>query len=952
MKESKTAYAYLIEHMEKPSFIKVWDIAYDFVRKLPSELSAELHESLNRGVEVLDTEPLLQMYMYAFGKMHNAKLQLAFSQTGNRLVNERQIQIIDYGCGQGLASLCYHDFLTAHNSEQKITKIVLIEPSSRALSRAELLCSCFYPNADIVAVNKSFDHLNDKDIDVSPEVPTLHIFSNILDIESYNIEHLIRIVSNLKSEKNELVIVSPIVNDVRTQRLKTFATNFNGHIYYENYLGKRQLDEERDWTCSILLCSDRNDQELVVSKCDKIFEEAQSFKDNKNSDWEDENSIKLFRELQICAESGDAKCQNQLGIWYFNGIGTEKDYHCAFKWFQKAAAQQLPDAFAKLAWCYSKGRGVSKDDRIAFNYYQKACDHGLISAYTNLAICYLKGLGCNKNVKNAIGILRYAADYNNIKAHKILGNLYFKGEFIEKNIEQALLHWEYAGKYNDIKALRLLGSYYKNSENKKRNIERAIKYYTKAAKLSDIKSIKILIELFQQSKNLELFCNEQFDAFLLAAKIGIPEISNITNTRENFTETDGLQYACHGLIMTGSPYEMVIEEEIMFIRTIDNETYSIKDGVRVINNGAFLDCHQLRRLEIPASVNFIGANAFRGCYLPDSIKLPNSLVYIGDQALAFVSSNPDYVENKKTQSVIYIPESVQIINGNPFCQNTIIHNNSPRFKVIDNVLYSADGKTLISYCSNSEEFIIPKGVERIGVGAFRHTNIKKVEFPQSLKIIDKYAFSHTCIERFEFPQSLEIIDQFAFSHTWIKAGIIFPKYLKKIKGKAFDFFGVDNIDFTFLSDRTDVDPDAFGTCAYLNLVKVPKGSLSHYRPIFAQCGVNQMIDEDFIFAHNLYLNLDRTEIITTNLESYPEDDNNEDDNHEYVIPEGICKIRDGAFGSLFYIQSIKFPKTLKEFSEEMFNEEVEIKKIYVPIGHKIYFASKLPDFEDIIEEIE
>lgn len=768
MKESKTAYAYLIEHMEKPSFIKVWDIAYDFVRKLPHELSAELHEALNRGVDVLDTEPLLQMYMYAFGKMHNAKLQLAFSQTENRLINEEQIQIIDYGCGQGLASLCYHDFLTAHNPEQKITKIILIEPSSLALSRAELLCSCFYPNTDIVAVNKSFDYLNDKDIDVSPEVPTLHIFSNILDIESYNLEHLIHIVSNLKSEKNELVIVSPIVNEVRTQRLKTFATNFSGYIYYENYLGKRQLDKERDWTCSILLCSDVNGHELVKSNCDKAFEEAQSFKEEKNND-------------------------------------------------------------------------------------------------------------------------------------------------------------DSAEKQSDVIANKLLGDYYSNPKNDECDFARAIQHYTKAGELKDTESIKALIKLFLKEECQSLFGDEQMNVFVLATKLAIYQVSDITSAGSDYNDSNGVRYACKGLILTGSSYYTEdIGGELANIRCVDKETYNIRDGVRIINNGAFLDCHQLRRLEIPSSVNFIGANAFRGCYLPDSIKLPNSLVYIGDQAFAFVSGNPDYVE-KKTQYVISIPESVQIIDGNPFCQNTIIHNNSPRFKVIDNVLYSADGKTLISYCSNSDEFIIPEGVERIGFGAFRSTSINKVEFPQSLKIID----------------------QFAFSHSWIRASVIFPKSLKEIKGNAFDFWGVDNIDFTFLSDKTNVDSDAFGTCAYLNLVKVPKGSLSHYRPIFADWKVNQLIDENYIFEHNLYLNSDRTEIITTDFESYHEDINN-----VYIIPEGIYKIRDEAFGSLFYIQSIKFPKTLKDFSEGMFNEEAEISKIYVPIGYREFFISKLPDFEDIIEEVE
>lgn len=71
MKETKTTYAYLIEHMTEPSFDKVRSIACDFVQKLPSELVDELHEMLNRGVDILDSEPLMQMYFYSYGCMHS-----------------------------------------------------------------------------------------------------------------------------------------------------------------------------------------------------------------------------------------------------------------------------------------------------------------------------------------------------------------------------------------------------------------------------------------------------------------------------------------------------------------------------------------------------------------------------------------------------------------------------------------------------------------------------------------------------------------------------------------------------------------------------------------------------------------------------------------------------------------------------------------------------------------
>ena len=62
MKEYKTTFAYIVEHMSELSFEKVRNISNDFVQKLPSELVDELFEQLNRGVELLDSEPLLHMY--------------------------------------------------------------------------------------------------------------------------------------------------------------------------------------------------------------------------------------------------------------------------------------------------------------------------------------------------------------------------------------------------------------------------------------------------------------------------------------------------------------------------------------------------------------------------------------------------------------------------------------------------------------------------------------------------------------------------------------------------------------------------------------------------------------------------------------------------------------------------------------------------------------------------
>ena len=498
MKESKTTYAYLIEHMHNPTFQKVWDIAYDFVHKLPSELCDELHESLNRGVDVLDSEPLLQMYIYSFGKMHKAKLMHAFNHIQDRAIKKDKIEIIDYGCGQGLASLCYHDFIKEHNSLQKVTRITLIEPSPLALSRAELLCSCFYPEAEIVAVNKRFDDLIAEDIKVSPETLTLHLFSNILDVESYNLQHLIQIISNLPSEKNEYVIVSPIQNTLRTQRLKTFATNLGGFIYYENYLDKRQLDEEKDWTCAVLLCSSISKQELIESECDKVFEEARSFFDNKVIDHKGEESIALFHRLQSCAKQGDKRCQNQLGMWFLYGVGTEQNNGLALEWFMKAAEQNYASAFGNIGNLYRKGLGVERDNNKAVHYYKEGADRKHSACQYRLGKCYLEGIGVDVNKDLAFSLFKESSMQGYAPAMFMLYLCFLNGWGTYKDEGAAVNYLKKASKEKHAKSIYVLGNYYVKGNIVDKNEQKSLKLYIDSAKIGYAPAQEKLGDVYRQ----------------------------------------------------------------------------------------------------------------------------------------------------------------------------------------------------------------------------------------------------------------------------------------------------------------------------------------------------------------------------------------------------------------------------------------------------------------------
>lgn len=354
------------------------------------------------------------------------------------------------------------------------------------------------------------------------------------------------------------------------------------------------------------------------------------------------------------------------------------------------------------------------------------------------------------------------------------------------------------------------------------------------------------------------------------------------------------------------------------------KSYKVKDGVRLICNGAFCDCKKLERIELPSSLNFIGDNAFARCYLLNEIILPDSLLYVGDGA--FDCDSPFSDENRTQPLHITIPSSVEMIAGNPFCYNTIIDCHNERFKLIDNSLYSADGKVLISCCSKKQVFTVPTGVERIGRSAFLKSPIEKVVLPPTLRIIDKYAF---------YGASCRVNDG------------VFPESLEEIRDKAFyGSRGVYDGCVSFPSNVIKVSPDAFDFEDDIMLIRVPKGRIDYYRTILPECVHHKICDEDVVFDNGLYLNKDKTELIAVSgMEG------------NYIIPEGITKIRDRAFGLCF--DSVTFPASLKDFTSNIFDSEQETfgedflmaEQIFVPSGTIDFFSERLPKYKDIIEEI-
>jgi TPR repeat protein len=84
------------------------------------------------------------------------------------------------------------------------------------------------------------------------------------------------------------------------------------------------------------------------------------------------------------AEQGDARSQRQLGIMYYLGQGTEKDYTVAHDWLIKAADQGDDIAQMSLGVMNRKGHGVPQDNTRAHMWFSLSAQQGNPSAAIHL----------------------------------------------------------------------------------------------------------------------------------------------------------------------------------------------------------------------------------------------------------------------------------------------------------------------------------------------------------------------------------------------------------------------------------------------------------------------------------------------------------------------------------------------------------------------------------------
>lgn len=422
---------------------------------------------------------------------------------------------------------------------------------------------------------------------------------------------------------------------------------------------------------------------------------------------------------------------------------------------------------------------------------------------------------------------------------------------------------------------------------------------------------------------------------------------------------DGVLYIGDCLIK-GNPDEMT-------------DTYKIRNGTRLIADGAFKNCENLNTIIVPDTIEYVGAEAFIGTgyfsnpenWSNNSLVLDYLLISVDKEYAGALSvldgirtiADGAFSHSKVTEVVT--PDSLKHIGNDAFwdCQELVrvsiarevetlgrgpfrmctelktitVHEENEHYTVVDGVLYNKQLSAVIR-CPHklTGKVVLPHSIKKINAYAFAWcTEIESVEIPEGCVFIGNSAF-YLCekLNNIILPQTTEYIDNSAFSCCNSLESIVVP----------------DNVYY--------LGRYAFNSCINLKEVEIGDGVEELRYCLFESCeklnkvtlgeNIKEINDTAFLFTryisnisnyqNGLLVSSDKYLIKVTQ------------DVTACYIPAGITLIADGAFeypSEEGYLSEIHVPFSVKCFNWGAFHE--------IPETVPVYYDGSIDDFIDITD---
>ena len=339
-------------------------------------------------------------------------------------------------------------------------------------------------------------------------------------------------------------------------------------------------------------------------------------------------------------------------------------------------------------------------------------------------------------------------------------------------------------------------------------------------------------------------------------------------------------------------------------------TPNFLDGQTRLNQASFAGYTSLTTVTIPASVMSISEAAFVNLnnlvsFEVDAdsprFKTIDGVLYSkdGTRLVAYPQGKPgdDYVIPDGVTDVsayaftssqiktVSLPDSVTLSSA-AFIQSKclaefMVSPGNQHYKTVDGVLFSKDGKTLVSYPIGKagKEYVVPEGVTIIGAYAFYACALTGVSLPDGLEAIREKAFnSARSLSALELPDSVSILE------TATLHGCSQLKELRLSKSLS-----------------------QFGTSALLNTP--------------AMCSLTLPEENThFLLEGKVLFNADKTQLLyaVPTLAG------------EYSIPDTVTYIAPGAFFSCKSLEAVTIPEGVQKLYDNTFGHCVKLAHIDLP----------------------
>jgi len=384
---------------------------------------------------------------------------------------------------------------------------------------------------------------------------------------------------------------------------------------------------------------------------------------------------------------------------------------------------------------------------------------------------------------------------------------------------------------------------------------------------------------------------------------------------------------------------LYINDALIKVDPVCEGEFVVKDGTRIIADGAFEGCTNINVVSFPDSVVCVGADVFNESGVLDNpenweencLYIGNWLIAAKDATAVQIRANTKYIADaafryNKVLKSIYIPEGVLSIGAYAFwdcrelaeimlpstvksigayaftfcnVKDLSLNIKNKNFKLQDGILYTND-LTRVVFCPQqiTGEIKLPNETEHIGEAAFWGCEeIEKIVFSDSLKSIGKSAFTECYkLDDINLPNSLKFIGRFAFSNCIGITRMVIPYSVIELEENAFSYcINMESVDVG--SGIKKIKAWTFEYCEKLNNVVLPYGIEKIGYLAFYQTA---LIENDDNYDSQGLLYIDKYLIKAQN-----------NKNGIYEVPDGITLIAMNCFDDCYDVKKIILPGSLK-----------------------------------------